>query len=287
MNFFDLHSDTPFECFMKKQDFMENNLAVSGEFGGCFDNWFQTFAFFIRDDLENPYNFYKKMYSDFSEKLKNRPPNLKPIFAVEGGAVLEDDSDCLFELKKDGIKFLTLTWNGENLIAGGMNSNKGLNDFGKEVINKMNSLKIGCDLSHLNKKSFYSALEYAEFPLATHSNCSVICEHPRNLDETQIKLICERKGVMGLCFYPLFLGGCVFEKIYENIFYLCDKGYENNIAIGSDFDGAEMSSELDNISKIPHLYGFLEQRGISKDILNKIFYENAYNFIANLKKVIY
>ena len=247
-----------------------------------FENWIQTFAFWIRDDLDNPYDFYKNMYFDFKDKIKNRPDNLTPIFSVEGGAVIENDSDRVFELQNDGIKFLTLTWNGENAIAGGVNSNKGLTDFGKEVIDKMNRFKIGCDLSHLNKESFYKALEVSNFPLATHSNCKEICHHPRNLEFDQIKLLFEKKGIMGLCFYPLFLGGDVFEKIYQNIYFLCDKGYENNIAIGSDFDGAEMREGLDNISKIPLLYRFLEQRGIKKDILDKIFYKNAYNYIANL-----
>ena len=222
------------------------------------------------------------MYSDFKVKIQDKPLNLTPLFSVEGGAVLENDSDRLFILKEDNIRFLTLTWNGENKIAGGVNSNKGLTDFGREVIGKMNRLKIGCDLSHLNKKSFYSVLEYAKFPLATHSNCGEICDHPRNLNIEQIKLLCEKKGIIGLCFYPLFLGGDVYQKIYENVFFLCDKGYENHIAIGSDFDGAKMDKKLDSISKITFLYDFLEQKGIKKDLLNKIFYENAYNYIANL-----
>ena len=283
MNFFDLHCDTPYECYTKNQEFYVNRLGISGEGGKDFNNWYQTFAFWIKDGLENPFDFYKKMYSDFKTKLKNKPNNLTPLFSVEGGDLIENDSDRLFVLKEDNIRFLTLTWNGENKIAGGVNSDKGLTDFGKEVIDKMNFLKIGCDLSHLNKKSFYSALEYAEFPLATHSNCSEICRHPRNLNTEQIKLLCEKKGIIGLCFYPLFLGGDVFEKIYENICFLCDKGYENHIAIGSDFDGAKMDERLDNISKIPFLYEFLEQKGIKRDVLNKIFYENAYNYIANLK----
>lgn len=282
MNFFDLHCDTPYECYTKNQKFYVNQLAVSGEGGKTIEKWYQTFAFWIKDDLENPFGFYKKMYSDFKVKIQDKPDNLTPLFSVEGGAVIENDSDRIFALKNDGIRFLTLTWNGENDIAGGINSNKGLTDFGREVIGKMNRLKMGCDLSHLNKKSFYSVLEYAKFPLATHSNCSEICDHPRNLNIEQIKLLCEKRGIIGLCFYPQFLGGDVFEKIYQNIHLLCDKGYEKNIAIGSDFDGAIMSEKLDNISKIPLLYRFLEERGIGKGVLDKIFYKNAYNYIANL-----
>ena len=55
MNFFDLHCDTPYECYVKKQDFSKNSLAVSGEIGKCFKKWTQTFAVWIKDDAENPF----------------------------------------------------------------------------------------------------------------------------------------------------------------------------------------------------------------------------------------
>ena len=165
----------------------------------------------------------------------------------------------------------------------GSKTDKGLTDFGKDVIGVMNSLKIGCDLSHLNDKSFYGAIEKAEFPLATHSNCRLVCNHPRNLNIEQIKLIAEKGGVVGLCFYPCFLGcGDVFEQLYKNIFFLCDKGYENNIAIGSDFDGAEMDKKLDRIDKLPDFYEFLRRKRLKEELLSKIFYKNAENFIAKL-----
>lgn len=146
----------------------------------------------------------------------------------------------------------------------------------------MNNLKIGCDLSHINEKSFYSAIEYAAFPLATHSNSKKICNHKRNLTDEQIKLICEKGGIIGFCFYPKFLGGDVFEKLYENIFHIADMGFENHIAIGSDFDGAEMDKKLGKIEKVPDLYTFLKAKGLSDSLLHKIFYENANNYIAKL-----
>ena len=251
--------------------------------GEKFDKWTQTFAVWIKDDAENPYLLYKSILSDFKKKSENKPHNLNPIFSVEGGAVLENDSDRIYELKTDGIKFLTLTWNGENNIAGGVKTDKRLTDFGKTVIGKMNKLKIGCDLSHLNEKSFFDAIEIAEYPIATHSNCKKICNHPRNLSDEQIKALCDRGGIIGLCFYPLFLGDDVMQKIYENICHIADMGYIDNIAIGSDFDGGLMDKSLDNIAKIPDLYSFLSEKGLEISFLDKIFYKNANNYVAKLK----
>lgn len=281
-DFFDLHCDTPFECFTKSQKFYVNRLAVSGKKGETFNNWCQTFAFWIRDDLASPFEKYKETYADFALKLAEKPRNLTPYFAVEGGALLENDADRIFKLKSDGIIFLTLTWNGENNLAGGVKSDKTLTDFGKKAIKNLNRCKIGCDLSHLNQKSFFKAAEISDFPLATHSNCRSLCDNPRNLSDEQIKILHQKGGIMGLCFYPEFLGDDVFESIYRNIFYLCEKGYEDIIAIGSDFDGARMSPKLDNISKVKDLYSFLEGKGFKSELLHSIFYLNAYNFVAKL-----
>ena len=282
MDFFDLHCDTAFELYKRNLSFDNDELSVNRNSAKVFGKWTQTFAVWIKDDAENPFRLYENIISDIKFKLKTAPENLTPLFAMEGGSVIEDKTDRLEVLKKDGIKLFTLTWNGENRIAGGCKTEKGLTDFGVTVIKELNRLKIGCDLSHLNKKSFYSAMEYAEFPLATHSNCYGICPNRRNLTLEQIKLITQKNGIIGLTFYPEFLGENIYKKIYENIFLLCDKGFENNIAIGSDFDGGKMSESLDKTSKIPLLYGFLEKKGLSKPLLNKIFYENAHKFIALL-----
>ena len=284
MNFFDLHCDTPYECYFKNQEFSKNSFAVSGEMGAVFENWKQIFALWIRDDIDEPYKLYKTILKDFKEKLKTKPDNLKPYFSGEGGAVIEKDIDRLYELKNDGISALTLTWNGENRIAGGSKTDKGLTDFGKRVIKKMNSLNMLCDLSHLNEKSFYSAVELADYPIATHSNCKSVFDSPRNLSDGQIKLIAEKGGIVGLCFYPQFLGGDVYGRLYENIYHMLELGLENNIAIGSDFDGADMAGELSDISKIPLLYAELYEKGVDKWILDKIFYKNAENYLETFDK---
>lgn len=282
MVFFDLHCDTPYECYIKNQEFKTNTLAVSSDKGVNFSKWYQTFAIWIKDDLENPFELYKSVLNDFKQKLECACPNLTPIFAVEGGAVIENDISRLYQLKDDGIRFLTLCWNGENNIAGGVNSEKGLTDFGKEVIAELNHLKICCDLSHINEKSFFDAVAITQYPIATHSNCKAIYPHKRNLSDTQINLIAEKGGLIGLCPYPVFLGQDVFLGIYRNIMHLLEMGFENNIAVGSDFDGAKMHEKLCSIDKIPDLYAYLREKGLNNSLLDKIFFKNAYNFIAKL-----
>ena len=59
-------------------------------------------------------------------------------------------------------------------------------------------------------------------------------------------------------------------------------GLDKNIAIGSDFDGAEMDPELKNTDDILSLYDYLSARFGDKKLIDSIFFENAYRFYQKL-----
>lgn len=162
MNYFDLHCDTAYECFKNNIGFDNDVTAVNSSAASRFEKWVQTFAVWIRDDAADPFGEYSRIIGDIKAKLINKPKNLVPIFSVEGGAVIENDAERIETLKNDGIRFMTLTWNGENRIAGGSKSDKGLTLFGKKVIKKMNGVGMVCDVSHLNDRSFYQVIQRAD-----------------------------------------------------------------------------------------------------------------------------
>ncbi len=281
MKFFDLHCDTAYKCYQENLSFCDNELAVTPQKAECFEEWYQCFAVFIKDGTKNPFEYYKNALDYFKRELKNKPDKLSPIFTVEGGLLIENDLTRVETLCNDGIRALTLTWNGENQIAGGADTDVGLKDFGKQVIAQLNRFDIAVDLSHLNKKSFYGAIEIAKKPIITHSCLESVYNHRRNIDDNQLKELVKRGGIFGLCFYPVFLGeGDVFENIYKNIFHILDLGYEDCLSIGSDFDGADMIEKLYDISSVPTLYEYLKSRNINENILQKIFFNNAYKFFS-------
>lgn len=282
MNYIDLHCDTAWKLFESGgADFFPEYAECAGKFG----IYRQVFAFFVPDGLLDPWDYYCRMYRCFTEKLPLLPGNVSPLFALENGASLGRSTERLIRLKRDGMVYITLSWNGENPIAGGVNSTAGLSRFGERIIEQMNRLEMGCDLSHLNEKSFSAAVELADFPLASHSNCFEICPHKRNLKLCQIQKIAQKGGVVGLCFYPAFLGeGDPRQKILENIRFLCANGLEDAVAIGSDFDGGEMDDRLDCPKKVPDLYAYLLKNGIKRSLADKIFYQNAQNLLQKIAK---
>jgi len=54
---------------------------------------------------------------------------------------------------------------------------------------------------------------------------------------------------------------------------------ENIIALGSDFDGAEIPRSFDRVEKIPVIRDYLAGRGIAETILDKLFFNNAFRFL--------
>ena len=67
--------------------------------------------------------------------------------------MLDGKLENVEKLAKDGVKMMTLTWNGENELASGhKNPEMGFTDFGREVVKEMERQNIIVDVSHLNDK---------------------------------------------------------------------------------------------------------------------------------------
>lgn len=285
MRFFDLHCDTVTALLSSEEALERNSLAVSFEKAQCFENWCQCFAIWINDGLKDPFGFYCTALKKYKSSVENAPPNLTSFLTVEGGTLIENDISRIEALEGDGVCALTLTWNGENNIASGASAQGGLKPFGRAVIAELNRLSMICDLSHLNKKSFFECLEIADLPMASHSCCETVHPHKRNLDDEQLRLLAQKGGIVGVCLYKEFLGGNIYEGFYKNIMHLLDLGLEEYIAIGTDFDGCDMPSEMPDISKIPLLMTYMLNKGFSQALLDKIFYENAASFFARKNEI--
>lgn len=288
MDFFDLHCDSPYEAQKRGESFIDGDLAVTVSKGELFRKWAQICAVWIPDECLNPKERYRRIADNFllqteiCTTAKELEKDRAFLLSLEGGAVIDtlDDVDMLYS---DGVRVVTLTWNGKNKIAGGSNTAAPLTDFGREVIEKLNSLKMVTDLSHLNDRSFSEVIKCAKYPIATHVCCRDVYHVRRNITDEQIRAITQKGGIIGLCLYPKFLGdGDVFSDFLAQLYHLCDMGLEDFLAIGSDFDGAKMDKRLDSIDKMPVLYNYLKLNGFNDELLYKLFYKNAKEYFLQI-----
>lgn len=145
------------------------------------------------------------------------------VIGVEGGHMIESRIDYLDSLFARGARYLTLTWNNSVDWATSATDetrhpeklkSKGLNDFGRQVIHRMNELGMMVDLSHVGRQTFFDVMEITTKPvLVSHSNAYALMAHARNLQDDQIKAVAENGGVICLNFYSGFLDPMHYAKI--------------------------------------------------------------------------
>jgi membrane dipeptidase len=199
----------------------------------------QLFSIWCDGNKENPYAWANREI-DTVLAWTNRNPNammqaftaadiinvskqkkLAVLFGVEGGHMIENDLNKLDALYKRGVRYMTLTWNNstdwatsaldETTKADSL-KHKGLTEFGKQVVKKMNELGMLVDLSHVGEQTFWDAMSVTTKPvLVSHSCVYTLCPHRRNLKDEQIKAVGKNGGVIHLNFYSGFLDS-TFEK---------------------------------------------------------------------------
>ena len=197
----------------------------------------QVFAVFCDGLQDNAYKFANREIDSLYAWINRNPAKmmlvttpvqlqqaikqhkLGSMLGVEGGHMIEDDINKLDSLYIRGVRYMTLTHNNNTSWATSALSesdtsqdvtHKGLTDFGKQVVKRMNTLGMMVDLSHTGEQTFWDAIQTTTKPvLVSHSNSYTLCPVFRNLKDDQIKAVAKNGGVIQLNFYPRFLDSTV------------------------------------------------------------------------------
>ncbi len=302
MKVFDLHCDTLLNLRNNKYSLFENSGHISEK--GLIDGEYlaQCFAIYTPPKLKGKvafsyfneqYNLYAKCVNNsnilqFATNKKNINSNFENnkiscVLTVENAEFLDENADNLKLVKNYGVRILGLIHNGENCLgypnsADPQEDVLPLKQFGKDVVEYLNSSDVFIDVSHLNFGGFNDVIKISKRPVvATHSACRDIFNHPRNLYDNQIKAIAETGGVIGINFYSKFLNGTLKTEINDivlHIKHIINVGGEDTVALGSDFDGIECELPFLNCGKIQILCEeLIKQFGFS--VAEKICYKNA------------
>ncbi len=188
-------------------------------------------------------------------------------FLYEGGAYKTFDySD---------FAYCSLTWNYDNGFAGGALDAGGLTDAGRELIELMNG-KCAIDLAHLNEKSFYAALEHAQRPCCAHTGFN---EHPRSLDDAQVRELLARRAPIGLCTVTAICGADSFSRFVAVIDGFVQKYGQDGVdclAFGSDFNGStDIPADVCDYAALDSVGFELIRLGYDGESVDKIKYRNA------------
>jgi membrane dipeptidase len=192
----------------------------------------QLFSVYCDGDAKNPFAYANREMDSLDAVVARNPDKIVKVanyaelikvikkhkiatmFGVEGGHMIEDDLNKLNAIYKRGARYLTLTHNiapswATSAADETTNPNlthKGLTDFGRQVVQRMNELGMLIDVSHAGDQTFWDVIKLTTKPIiASHSSVFSLVPHHRNLKDEQIKVIAKNGGVIQVNFNPGFI----------------------------------------------------------------------------------
>ncbi len=135
------------------------------------------------------------------------------MIGVENAYPIGEDLSEFEKYHELGARYISLSHNGHSQFCDSNTGEKdsvwlhnGLSEFGKKAIKEMNKLGIMIDVSHPSKKSMEQMIQLSKAPImASHSSARALCDHSRNLDDDQLKLMKENGGVVQTVAFSSYL----------------------------------------------------------------------------------
>ncbi|HUS69890.1 MAG TPA: dipeptidase [Anaerolineae bacterium] len=222
---------------------------------------------------------------------------LSVVLHLEGASAIKEDLSNLEEYYSKGVRSLGLVWSRPNVFGHGVpfmfphspDTGPGLTEAGRELVKECNHLGILIDLAHINERGFWDVAELSDAPLVvSHAGAHAICASTRNLTDEQIDAVGESKGLVGIIFAPSMTRAdgkreedIPVSGIVRHIAYVVERIGVDRVGLGSDFDGAQMPSELADVAHLPNLIQALRDRGYDHDSLEKIAYRNWFRVLRD------
>ncbi|WP_431104247.1 dipeptidase [Roseateles noduli] len=161
------------------------------------------------------------------------------IYGFQNTEMLGTDVAAVDHFADLGVRVIQLTYNGRNAVGCGATvpDDDGLSAFGAEVVERLQQRRVLVDLSHSSERTCLDTLRRARQPVAiTHTGCRAIADHPRNKSDTELRLLAERGGVVGLYFMPYLRmsGQPHAEDLIAHLEHAIDVCGEDHVGLGSD-----------------------------------------------------
>ena len=147
------------------------------------------------------------------------------MIGVENAYPIGEDMSNFEKYHKLGARYISLAHNGHSQFsdsntgeADSLWLHNGLSDMGKAAVKEMNRLGIMIDVSHPSKEAFKQMISLSKSPIiASHSSARALCDHSRNLDDEQLKMLKENGGVVQTVAFKSYLNTEKYEARNEKV----------------------------------------------------------------------
>jgi membrane dipeptidase len=189
---------------------------------------------------------------------------------------------------------------GPGRYANGTDASGRMGREGLALLEKMESLGIILDVTHLCDDAFWQALDHFSGPVwASHNNCRALVPHNRQFSDEQLRELISRGAVIGAALddwmlVPGWVRGvslpaamnCYLSRVVDHIDHICQLvGNARHVGIGSDLDGGfgreQSPADLETIADLQQLPDLLIRRGYSTGDVEGIMHGNWLRFLRN------
>lgn len=251
----------------------------------------------IADYLNDAHGHSFRICRNKSDIIKaEKEGAIAAVLHIEGAEAIGADLTEIEQLSSRGIRSIGPLWSRPNIFGQGVpftypgspDQGSGLTANGKALVKECDAAGIMLDVSHLNEAGFWDIAKISNQPIiASHSNAHSLCPSPRNLTDRQLDAIAERGGLVGVCFATAYLRedgardrDTSLDLILRQFDYLISRVGEDNVAFGSDFDGAVLPASLSDAAALPTLITAMQAYGFGAPLIAKLRWDNWLNKLA-------
>lgn len=183
------------------------------------------------------------------------------IYNLQDLGFIGTEIDLLEHFYYMGIRVMQLTYNSKNTIGTGCTArrDRGLTEFGRQVVEKINALKAVVDVSHCGAQTSMDAAIHSSEPIvASHTLADSVFKHDRAKSDDLLQTIADKGGYIGVLTVPGFLTTNMKTTIddwLDHIDYIINLVGIDHVGIGTDYYGYSLPDNL--AKKIDELIGIL------------------------------
>ena len=154
---------------------------------------------------------------------------------------VENDLNLVDAFKALGVGVMQLCYNVRNRVGTGAteDNDEGLSHFGEKFVARCNDARVIVDCSHTGRQTTLDAIAASSRPVIfSHANPKGVFDCQRNIDDTQIRAIAEKGGVIGVVGYAYFLGReqrPTLDSYIDHMDYLVRVAGVEHVCIGIDY----------------------------------------------------
>jgi membrane dipeptidase len=161
------------------------------------------------------------------------------IYGFQNAAMLGSDVKRVDLFANLGVRVIQLTYNPANALGDGSMApaNRGLTPFGRDVVERLNALRLMVDLSHSGQRTCLEAAQASKQPISiNHTGCRTLNDLPRNKTDGELALVASKGGFVGIYFMPFLnpTGHATAEDVVAHIDHAVNVCGEDHVGIGTD-----------------------------------------------------